>query len=188
MKKMKLKPSETEHLIEAERDNLLQYACYRLGDMDEAEDVVQDVCLSLHCRLSEEGSAIRNPVAYLYRTLSNLCVTRLREAALHQEIPIDTLPEPADTETEDFEQEFRRISRLLCEIPDEQAEVIRLRFYGDKSFRAPGVFKSWYGVTPFVSATDKELLPNSPVKAGQKYWQIFVTNGKTIKVHAKFKK
>ena len=135
MKKMKLKPSETEHLIEAERDNLLQYACYRLGDVDEAEDAVQDVCLSLHCRISEEGLSVRNPVAYLYRTLSNLCVTRLREAALHQEIPIDTLPEPADTETEDFEQEFRRISRLLCEIPDEQAEVIRLRFYGDKSFR-----------------------------------------------------
>ena len=135
MKKMKLKPSETGRLIEAERNHLLQYACYRLGDVDEAEDAVQDVCLSLHSRLSEEGPVVRNPVAYLYRTLSNLCVTRLREAALHQERPLDTLSEPADTEEEDFEQEFRRISRLLSEIPDEQAEVIRLRFYGDKSFR-----------------------------------------------------
>ena len=119
MKKMKLKPSETGRLIEAERNHLLQYACYRLGDVDEAEDAVQDVCLSLHSRLSEEGPVVRNPVAYLYRTLSNLCVTRLREAALHQEIPLDTLSEPADTEEEDFEQEFRRISRLLSEIPDD---------------------------------------------------------------------
>ena len=67
-------------------------------------------------------------------------------------------------------------------------QLLAFEIDGDKSFRAPGVFKSWYGVTPFVSATDKELLPNSPVKAGQKYYQVFITDGKTIKVHARFKK
>ncbi len=39
-------------------------------------------------------------------------------------------------ETSDHENEvdYRRIVHLLTEIPDEQAEVIRLRIYGDNSF------------------------------------------------------
>ena len=67
-------------------------------------------------------------------------------------------------------------------------QVVFFDVDGDKSFRAPATFKNWYSLTPFVSATDKELKKGSPVKAGQKYWQIFVTNGKTIKVKAKFGK
>ena len=67
-------------------------------------------------------------------------------------------------------------------------EVLAFDVDGDKSIRAPGVFKNWLSMTPFVSATEKELKKGATVKAGQKYWQIFVTNGKTVKVHAKFKK
>ena len=66
-------------------------------------------------------------------------------------------------------------------------EVLAFDVDGDKSIRAPGVFKNWLSMTPFVSATEKELKKGATVKAGQKYWQIFVTNGKTVKVHAKFK-
>ena len=66
-------------------------------------------------------------------------------------------------------------------------QVLAFDVDGDKSFRAPATFKNWYSMTPFVSATDKELKKDSPVKAGPKYWQIFVSNGKTIKVRAKFK-
>ena len=66
-------------------------------------------------------------------------------------------------------------------------QVLAFDVDGDKSFRVPATFKNWYSVTPFVSATDKELKKDSPVKAGQKYYQIFVTDGKTIRVHAKFK-
>lgn len=40
----------------------------------------------------------------------------------------------ADTHYMGNETEYRRIARLLTEIPDEQAEVIRLRIYGDNSF------------------------------------------------------
>ena len=67
-------------------------------------------------------------------------------------------------------------------------EVLAFDVDGDKSIRAPGVFKNWLSMTPFVSATEKELKKGATVKAGQKYWQIFVTNGKTVKVRAKFKK
>ena len=126
---------EMELLMESERTGLLQYACYRLGSSDDAEDAVQDLFVRLHQRLQDGGTDIRNLTAYLYRSLSNLCVSRLRQAEHVRLVPLDSQAELPDTDREDFEQEYRRISRLLSSIPYEQAEVIRLRFYGDKSFR-----------------------------------------------------
>ena len=118
-----------------ERHGLLQYACYRLGNPDDAEDAVQDVFVRLHQRLSEGDTEVRNLSAYLYRSLANLCVSRLREVGRTPTVSLDSQPDPIAPEAEDFEQEYRRINRLLAEIPEEQAEVIRLRYYGDKSFQ-----------------------------------------------------
>ncbi|MBO7129111.1 MAG: RNA polymerase sigma factor [Prevotella sp.] len=126
---------ETERLMATERHGLLQYACYRLGNPDDAEDAVQDVFVRLHQRLSEGDTEVRNLSAYLYRSLANLCVSRLREVGRTPTVPLDSQPDPIAPEAEDFEQEYRRINRLLAEIPEEQAEVIRLRYYGDKSFQ-----------------------------------------------------
>lgn len=127
--------SKTEQLIAAERPRLLQYACYRLGSMADAEDAVQDTLASLHQRMQEEGFCIDNLSAYLYRSLSNRCISYQRESRHLRLVPLDGQPDPLDAESEDFEQEYRRISQLLGEIPAEQAEVIRLRYYGDKTFR-----------------------------------------------------
>ncbi|MBO4801151.1 MAG: RNA polymerase sigma factor [Bacteroidaceae bacterium] len=129
------KANETERQIAAECRGMLQYACYRLGNLDDAEDAVQDVFVRLHQRLSEGDAEVRNLSAYLYRTLTNLCISRQREVGHMPTVPLESQPGLIEPEAEDFEQEYRRISRLLAEIPDEQAEVIRLRFYGDKSFQ-----------------------------------------------------
>jgi RNA polymerase sigma-70 factor (ECF subfamily) len=133
--KLNHKSKETEQMMEAERNGLLQYACYRLGNIEDAEDAVQDVFVKMQQRLTEKREDIKNLTAYLYRTLANLCISRQREAKRTLIIPIDGLSDPIEPETEDFEQEFRRINQLLSEIPDEQAEVIRLRFFGEKSFQ-----------------------------------------------------
>jgi hypothetical protein len=71
---------------------------------------------------------------------------------------------------------------------EDQTELkcVEFEIDGDKSAVAPCVFKHWKSMTPFVAATEKELKPGSVVKAGQKYWQIFVVDGKTIRVKAKF--
>lgn len=126
---------ETERLMAAERHKMMQYACYRLGNLEDAEDAVQDVFITLHQRLSDGGAEVRNLSAYLYRTLANLCISRQREVGRTPTVPLDSQPDPPAPEAEDFEQEYRRINRLLTEIPEEQAEVIRLRYYGDKSFQ-----------------------------------------------------
>ena len=39
-----------------------------------------------------------------------------------------------EEQVENFEREFRLISTLLAGIPEEQAEVIRLRIHGNNSF------------------------------------------------------
>ena len=126
---------EMERLIAAERPWLLQYACYRLGSQADAEDAVQDTLASFHQRKQEEDFTINNLTAYLFRSLSNRCVSYQRENNHLHLIPLDCQTDPVDIESENFEQEYQRISQLLAEIPDEQAEVIRLRYYGDKTFK-----------------------------------------------------
>ena len=50
-------------------------------------------------------------------------------------VPLDTRVDVADTiPDKQNEDDYQRIALLLKEIPDEQAEVIRLRIYGDNSF------------------------------------------------------
>ena len=68
-----------------------------------------------------------------------------------------------------------------------ELQVLAFDVDGDRSTKAPAAFKNWYSMTPFVAATDKELKKGTVIAAGKQYWQIFVTNGKTIKVRAKFK-
>lgn len=141
------KTDEWQRLMAAERQQLLQYACYRLGNREDAEDAVQDLFTKIiHQRNTAADVApptasnsqwpknVTNPTAYLYRSLANLCTSRLRTANKMPTVPIENQAEPADTNDENFEQEYSRISQLLDSIPYEQAEVIRLRFYGDKSF------------------------------------------------------
>ena len=132
---IKNRQTENERMIAVERSRLLQYACYRLGNMTDAEDVVQDTLASLHQRMQEDDLSISNLSGYLYRSLSNRCVSYQRENNRLHLVPLDSQTDPEDTESDDFEQEYRRICQLLAEIPDEQAEVIRLRYYGDKTFK-----------------------------------------------------
>lgn len=124
-----------ERDIESERPRMLQYACYYLGNKADAEDAVQDAFVRMHQRTTKGELEERNLIGYLYRTLSNLCVSRLREAGRLRMVSLEGQPEPMEPVTEIQEQEYQRICQLLDRIPPEQAEVIRLRYYGDKSFR-----------------------------------------------------
>lgn len=123
--------SPLEHLVATERPNLLQYACYRLGNPEDAEDTVQDLFLQLHERTAH--CQPKRGLPFVYRCLRNLCIDRLRRSPLPT-VPVEQLKEMCEEPAPDLEQEIRRIQGLLDTIPDEQAEVIRLRFYGNKSF------------------------------------------------------
>lgn len=126
--------SELVRVIGMERDALLTYACYRLGNRSDAEDVLHDCYLRLHERFTDgqEGAKlnIRN---YVFRSLSNLCTDRLADRTRHLTVDLGQ-QDVEETDTDNRESGYCRITSVLDRIPEEQAEVIRLRMYGNRSF------------------------------------------------------
>ena len=108
-----------EH-FQQEQPHLMRYACYRLGDTDDAKD--------------GKSVEVRDWRNYIFRVLSNLCSSRLTALGKLRTIPLDARLDIADLPTENDESDYQRIAKLLVEIPEEQAEVIRLRIYGNNSF------------------------------------------------------
>ena len=118
-----------------EQPHFMRYACYRLGDTADAEDALQDVFLKISAKLSNEKSVeVRDWRNYIFRALSNLCSSRLAALGKLRTTPLDARLDIADLPTESNDADYQRIAQLLEEIPEEQAEVIRLRIYGNNSF------------------------------------------------------
>ena len=78
---------EIAALMESERPHLLRYACYRLGNVDDAEDAVQDIFLQLHtkktrCRRAALGRLAQLPLSkpfqFLYRPATPTAGTSIR--------------------------------------------------------------------------------------------------------------
>lgn len=122
-------------LMEEEKHHLHRYACYKIGDADEADDILQEMFLRL-CNKSHLLAKVDNMRNYLYRTLANQCGMLLRERQKRPEVSVENLELLLLEEfiPESFEQEFRLINRLLSEIPIEQSEVIRLHIHGGRTF------------------------------------------------------
>ena len=126
---------ELAELMRREMPHLMRYACYRLGDADEAKDALQDAFLKICTKCSEERSSeVKDWRNYIFRTLSNLCSSRLTMSGHFRTIPIDGFFDFADIPSESNEADVNRITQLLEDIPEEQAEIIRLRIYGNNSF------------------------------------------------------
>lgn len=127
---------ELADVFKTERPRLLRYACYRLSSREDAEDVLQETFLKLHTRLSDaDGEQINDLQSYLFRTLVNVCSKWQANTSHFRTIPLDARIDVADTTTDtQNEDEYKRIAQLLTDIPDDQAEVIRLRIYGDNTF------------------------------------------------------
>ena len=125
--------AEAEAIITAELQSLYRYACYRLGEREAAQDVIQELYLKLHKR---ELGEVKNVRCYLYRALSNCCTQQLRERRKVEYVDVTAL---RDLQAEDitptnFEQEQALIARMLAALPDEQSEVIRLHLHGECTF------------------------------------------------------
>ena len=139
--------NEFAELLRREQPHFMRYACYRLGDTDDAKDALQETCHKLCDKFTtDEGKDVKNLRNYIFRTLSNVCTTRLSQSKRFETttrlsqskrfetVPLDSRFDMADIQSESNEDDLKRIVKLLDEIPEEQAEVIRLRIYGDNSF------------------------------------------------------
>lgn len=136
---MTLEAARTEHAAA-----LTAYAASLLrGDWDHARDVVQDAFVRLH-RQSERDGAFPSPAAHLKRWLymvtRNRAIDLLRKnRPMNASIDVTTLsvsdasPDPSDAA--ERRDTYARLERVLDRLPENQREVIRLKFQSDLSYR-----------------------------------------------------
>lgn len=132
-------PAEFDEFIKKNQDSLVRHAYFRLGNREEAEDVVQEVMIRIF-REKEHKQHIGQPVSYTFRMVYNACIDRLRRSAKDivgksEGKEMHVVTDDSNRENEIIaREEFLRINRLLDLIPGEQAEVLRLRILDEMSF------------------------------------------------------
>ena len=113
-----------ERIVDRRQDSLYRFAYFRTGSQADAEDIVQDVLLRLFhsdCNLNRIDDVER----YLWRAIANRCCDYHRHnATLPTERAAALADEPGEQE---LREEYERIAGLLALLPEEQAEVIRLK-------------------------------------------------------------
>lgn len=101
---------EATNVFEAQRPRLLRLAYRMLGSMAEAEDIVQDAWLRWQRADTDE---VREPVHYLSRTVTRLCLDTIKSARARRETYVGSwLPEPI-VEPEDDEMRADELTLSL---------------------------------------------------------------------------
>lgn len=123
-------------ILNAEKERLFQYASYRLHNVCDVEDVLQN----LYVKVLENPHQlinVENKQAYIFRIVSNECTDILRRKANVDLFNNDmmALLDIESFQPESFDDEFKMINCLLGILPLEQSEVIRLRLHGKLSFQ-----------------------------------------------------
>jgi len=131
-------PAELGEFVKKNQDRLVRHAFFRLGDREEAEDVVQEVMIRMY-QERERKQHVEQATSYVFRMVFNSCLDRLRKKARDRSERIDgmevLLADGSNRETEIIaREEFLRINRLLESIPFEQGEVLRMRIIDEMSF------------------------------------------------------
>ena len=117
------------------REKLVRFCWGYLGRIEEAEDAVQDICYKV---LTATGipDAFR---PWLYKTTRNHCFSVLRHRARRK----DGQPLPSASQLHEIltghltklvkDEQRSRLSELVWSLPEEQREVLRLRYVEDLS-------------------------------------------------------
>jgi RNA polymerase sigma-70 factor, ECF subfamily len=123
-----------DRLVEATQDELVQFAFYRLGNQADAEDVVQDVYVhSFRDRVKRRHVTEVRP--YLFRMVRNRCTDILRARSRESSRITEETIGAGDTLSAIVAREAAgEMARLLDQIPEREAEVIRLRAWSELSF------------------------------------------------------
>jgi RNA polymerase sigma factor (sigma-70 family) len=122
-------------LTEVERERLLRRAHCLLGDMPEAEDVVQATILAVWQRLRKDR--IDNPVAYLRKAVEWNALKRRarRRRGLSLEGLEDVIAAPRLPEGDENGIEPGELEVALEDLPERQQAVIRMKYYTGLTFR-----------------------------------------------------
>jgi RNA polymerase sigma-70 factor (ECF subfamily) len=119
------------------RDVLFAIAYRMLGTVTDAQDAVQDAWLRWD---ATDRDAVRNPQAYLIRTVSRLSLDRLRSAASRREVYVGPwLPEPLETGPDVAEEVARSdsVSMALLVVLETLSPLERAVFVLREAFDLP---------------------------------------------------
>lgn len=130
---------ELEKFIDCYQNKLVHHAFFKLGEKEEAEDLVQDVIIKLY-RDRTKYSEIENPPSFFFKAVSNACTDKLRARKINQShvenyslIHLNGISKDSSMNLIEKE-EYKRVSEILSQIPTEQAEVIHHRVIDEMSF------------------------------------------------------
>ena len=126
--------TKPEELITAYQDGLYRFAYFRTGSAEDAEDIVQNVFLNMF--RSGRNIAIENIKAYLYKSIRNAYLNRLRDT---KTVTTAQIPEQETTKSNPLDpillkEQYKTVESLLARLPTEQAEVIRMRVIDELHF------------------------------------------------------
>lgn len=120
-----------ETVIEQNQDYLFRFAYFRIGNREDAEDIIQDVFL----RLFEKEFVIENDESmrmYLYRMVYNACNDWHRHKQ-QEPIPLEQVQMTYDEE-QALQEEYIRIWKMLSVLPADQADVITMHLTDGLTF------------------------------------------------------
>lgn len=117
---------------------LLRYALRLTGDLEQARDVVQDTFLRL-CR-QEPGHVDGHLAQWLFTVCRNRALDvhrKERRMATVTELDdrVSSASQPAPDEAAEQKETTARVLKLLDRLPENQQEVIRLKFQNELSYQ-----------------------------------------------------
>jgi RNA polymerase sigma-70 factor (ECF subfamily) len=126
-----------EEILDSIGDKLFNYLTIKLSSPVDAEDVLQEVCFRL-VRYKVRFRFIRNPSAYVFRMARNEAVRFLKSRKRNPERyhSVEDLTEVIQDNLTGLENEaVSQVAEALAQIPEDQREVIILRFFEDLTLR-----------------------------------------------------
>jgi RNA polymerase sigma-70 factor (ECF subfamily) len=124
-----------EEYISRHQDQFVRQAFYRTGNIHDAEDVVQDVLTKLYLKRAKMSN-VGSITPYVYRMIINACIDLMRKqkgtefvgdfSGVEQQSCSAVQPDALD--------EQRRIEKLLAQLPEEQATIVRYRIFDKLRF------------------------------------------------------
>jgi RNA polymerase sigma-70 factor (ECF subfamily) len=157
--------------VDAQAGDLTRYAASILGDMDAARDVVQDVFLRLWEADPATWEGHLRP--WLFRVCRNRALDlrqrggRMRplEAAVAENTAAEAPGPEHVTESRDS---YARIMHLLRSLPENQREVVRLKFQSGLSYKEiAGVTELTVGHVGVLLHTALQTLRTRVIAAGE---------------------
>lgn len=124
-------PPTLDKVIGENLDSLVRFARLRTENMQDAEDLVHDAVVRL---LNRDLSFIKPEMlkSYMFRIVYNLCIDYARRPMTY--VSLSDIREAYADEDAGVVEDVERISAMLRDLPEREAEVIRMNVADGLSF------------------------------------------------------